>query len=164
MDTNKKHPYMGAICLGLHDALVSVLGLGTGLTVAMAERMTIVLTAIIASAAAAISMTASQYLAEKTNNNRKHAIRSGIATGMSYITTAFCQILPFMFLENNYVSLILMYIISVMIIVMFNVLVSRARKTRFLPNFLEMLGICSGVTVAAFVIGAAAKIWLGLEI
>ena len=61
----------GAIVLGMHDALVSLTGLIAGLAVAMADRYAIILTAIIASITASLSMAASNYLAVRANGNAR---------------------------------------------------------------------------------------------
>ena len=75
---NDKIPFMtrknnfrsaGAIVLGMHDALVSLTGLIAGLAVAMADRYVIILTAVIASITASLSMGASNYLAVRAGDN-----------------------------------------------------------------------------------------------
>ena len=67
----------GAIVLGMHDALVSLTGLIAGLAIAMADRHSIILTAIIASVTASLSMGASNYLSVRANGE-KHAVINAI--------------------------------------------------------------------------------------
>ncbi len=159
-----KDSCIGSMVLGLHDAMVSALGLITGLTVAMADRYTIVLTVLIASITSAFSMTASQYLAEKANGNIRIALRSGACTGVAYIVTAMLQTLPFIVLTDNLIALYSTYAISVLIILIFNYVKSRILSQDFISGFVEMLIICTGVSVAAFVIGLLAQIWFGVAI
>ena len=73
-----------AIVLGMHDALVSLTGMIGGLTFALADRRMIILSAVIASVAAGLSMGASCFLAEKTNEN-PNALRAGAMTGVAYL-------------------------------------------------------------------------------
>ena len=66
----RKYSAAAAVVLGMHDALVSLTGMIGGLTFALAERRLIVLTAIIASVAAGLSMAASNYLAESGTHGK----------------------------------------------------------------------------------------------
>ena len=68
----------GAIVLGMHDALVSLTGLIAGLAVAMADRYAIILTAIIASITASLSMAASNYLAVRAYRRRIYGDVCGV--------------------------------------------------------------------------------------
>ena len=92
--------YASAIILGMHDALVSLTGLLAGLTFALTQKKLIILSAIIASVTAGLSMGASEYLAEKTNHNQ-YAWRAGIATGIVYMTTCVMLLIPFYILDNS---------------------------------------------------------------
>lgn len=66
-----------AMVLGMHDALVSLTGLIAGIAFTMPRRRDIVLTAIIASITASMSMAASNYLAEKAGDGQS-ALRAGL--------------------------------------------------------------------------------------
>ena len=105
--------FWGSIVLGMHDALVSTLGLIAGLVFANAGRYVIILTGIIACVAAALSMAASEYLAQKANGNIGDALPRGLATGATYISTAVLLLLPFVFIGNTFIAMGMMYVVAV---------------------------------------------------
>lgn len=148
--------------LGMHDALVSLTGMIGGLTFALAERSMIILSAIIASVAAGLSMGASCYLAEKTNDN-PHALRAGTMTGVAYLGTCAFLILPFLAVSNTHSALIMSFIMAVIVIFACNWCIGHARR-RWWRHALEMLVICAGVSIISFAIGEVAKHFLGVAI
>lgn len=158
-----KFDYAGAIVLGMHDALVSLTGLIAGLAVAMADRYAIILTSVIASVTASLSMGASNYLAMRTNGNTR-AIVYAIYTGGAYMATCAALILPFFIFENRAMEIAIMFIIAVAEIFAFNCWLGHVQHRRYIANFLEMLAVCTTVSVVAFIIGwCAQKIW-GIQI
>lgn len=100
MTRKNKFTPASAIVLGMHDALVSLTGLIAGLTFAMSDRYTIILTGILASITAGLSMGASNYLAMRTNAN-SHAIFAAMYTGGAYMITCVILIIPFVFCKYN---------------------------------------------------------------
>ena len=151
----------GAIVLGMHDALVSLTGLIAGLAVAMADRYVIILTAVIASVTASLSMGASNYLAVRTDGGRR-AIISALYTGVAYMATCAVLIVPFFVFENRAVEMVLMFTIAVAEIFGFNYYLGRVNHRPYMRKFLEMLGVCAGVSVIAFLIGLGANKYLGV--
>ena len=151
----------GAIVLGMHDALVSLTGLIAGLAVAMADRYVIILTAVIASVTASLSMGASNYLAVRTDGGRR-AFISALYTGVAYMATCAVLIVPFFVFENRAVEMVLMFAIAVAEIFGFNYYLGRVNHRPYMRKFLEMLGVCVGVSVIAFLIGLGANKYLGV--
>lgn len=151
----------GAIVLGMHDALVSLTGLIAGLAVAMADRYVIILTAVIASVTASLSMGASNYLAVRTDGGRR-AFISALYTGVAYMATCAVLIVPFFVFENRAVEMVLMFAIAVTEIFGFNYYLGRVNHRPYMRKFLEMLGVCAGVFVIAFLIGLGANKYLGV--
>ncbi len=151
----------GAIVLGMHDALVSLTGLIAGLAVAMADRYVIILTAVIASVTASLSMGASNYLAVRTDGGRR-AFISALYTGVAYMATCAVLIVPFFVFENRAVEMVLMFAIAVAEIFGFNYYLGRVNHRPYMRKFLEMLGVCAGVSVIAFLIGLGANKYLGV--
>ena len=159
-----KNYFWGCAVLGMHDAIVSTTGLVVGLVFADAHQYVILLTGVIAAVAAGLSMTASEYLANRAADTSDIALRCGIATGVSYVFTAAMILMPFVFVTNSFVAMGLSYFVAVSIIFFFNYVKSRLSHTKFWPSFLEMFFICFGVTLVAFLIGEGAKLFLGIEI
>lgn len=152
----------GAIVLGMHDALVSLTGLIAGLAIAMADRYYIILTAIIASITASLSMGASNYLSVRANGE-KHAFINALYTGGAYMATCVLLIIPFFIFENRATELVMMFAIAVSEIFLFNYYLGHAQQRPYMRPFLEMLGICTGVSIVAFFIGLCANICLGID-
>ena len=96
-----KNYFWGSAVLGMHDAIVSTVGLVVGLVFADATQYAILLTGIIAAVAAGLSMTASEYLSARAAGNSDIAIKCGIATGAMYLFTAAMVLMPFLFVKNK---------------------------------------------------------------
>ena len=152
-----------AIVLGMHDALVSLTGMIGGLTFALADRRMIILSAIIASVAAGLSMAASCYLAEQTNEN-PHAMRAGMMTGMAYLGTCAFLILPFLVVQNTHTALVMSFIMAAVIIFGCNWCIGHTCGRHWVKRAIKMLIICACVSIAAFIIGDVAKYFLGIMI
>ena len=163
MARKTKNSYVGDMVLGMHDALVSLTGLIAGLAFSMAERRMIILSSIIASVAASLSMAASNYLACRTVNHPA-AIKSGLYTGTAYLATCVLLIMPFVFIRNRGWELATTFGIAVLIIFGFNFCVAKMQRRPFIRPFLEMLTVCACVSVIAFIIGQAAGYFLGVDI
>lgn len=159
-----KNYFWGCAVLGMHDAIVSTIGLVVGLVSASATQHVILLTGVIAGVAAGLSMTASEYLATRVDGNIDVARHCGLATGAAYIFTTSMVLMPFVFISNTVVAMLASYFVAVSVIFFFNYVKSRLSRTRFWPHFIEMLTICAIVTFAAFLIGEGAKILWGIEI
>ena len=153
----------GAIVLGMHDALVSQTGIIAGLAFSLTNRYLIIMTGVISAVAAGLSMAASNYLAHKTNGN-KRPIRAGIATGVTYLGVSFLLITPFFMTQNVRAAMASAFIIAIIIIFTCNWGICRTNKHNFWRHSIEMLTICTLVSITAFVIGECAKYFLGVLI
>ncbi len=154
---NKDFNYTGSIILGMHDAIVSLTGLIVGLSFAFTDSNIIVLSCIISSITASLSMGAANYLATKTTH-KQHAIRAALYTCAAYIITCIILILPFVIFYNRITALLSVFILVILIIYTFNRIVYR----RINKHFYEMLTICFIVSLVAFLIGEGAKIIFGI--
>lgn len=159
----RKFDSYGAIILGIHDAVVSITGTIAGLTFTLTNRRLLLLTCIIMSVVDAMSMTAANYLATKTDNVRNAKI-AGFATGIAYIITSVLLLAPFAIFTNVNIAFVSTILIAVGILFGFNVCVGHHRHCNFIKPFIEMLVICTVVSVVAFAIGQFAKIFLGIEV
>lgn len=148
-----------SIILGMHDAIVSLTGLIAGLFFAFTDTNIIVISCILSSITASLSMGAANYLAVKSFN-RKIALISAIYTGVAYITTCILLILPFFLIQNRTNALISVFIIAVLIILFFNRFFYTGM--RFYRHFFEMLTICTIVSITAFFIGDVASKIFGI--
>ena len=156
---NKKFDYRASIILGMHDAIVSLTGLIAGLGLAFQNKTFIVLSCIIASITASLSMGAANYLAVKTTN-KQHATTAALCTGGAYMMTCILLIFPFFILNDRTLTLCAVFLMALSIIFLFNLFFYKNQK--FYKNFSEMVIICTLVSVISFVIGYGAKYFFGV--
>jgi VIT1/CCC1 family predicted Fe2+/Mn2+ transporter len=157
--------YVGAMVLGLNDALVELTGTIAGLSFAMQNTGLVALSGIITGVSATLSMAASNYLAERADGN-PNALKSSIYTGVAYLVTVSLLVLPYLLLPNHLwpVALMCMVAIVVLVILAFNYYISVAKGLPFRRRFVEMVSISLGVAVIAFLIGLLAKALLGVDV
>ena len=155
---NHFHP-QSAIILGMQDAIVSLLGLIAGLYFAFTDTKIIVISCVIASITAALSMSAANYLATRAGNN-DHALWAGFCTGGAYLATCAALILPFLVFKHQTFALISVFLIAILIIYLFNMISYRGRE--FYRHFTEMLIICTIISIVAFLIGEIAHYLFGI--
>ena len=163
MKKKKCFQYTGALVLGMHDALVELSGIIAGLTFAIEDRRIIIMTGAIAAVAASLSMAAANYQAQRADNNPA-ALTAAFYTGLMYVTTSAMLIFPFTVIPNRFWALGMMGMIAVLIIFGFNCAMGYATGRPFIKRFVEMLSICVGVSIASFIIGGAAKYFMGVNI
>ena len=148
-----------AIVLGMHDAIVSLTGLIAGLSFAFRDSKIIIVSCIISSITASLSMGAANYLATKTINPQG-AVKSAWYTFAAYMATCVLLILPFFVFDNREVCLMAVVLIAILIIFGFNRFCYRGKI--FYQRFFEMLSICSLVSIVAFFIGEIASNIFGI--
>lgn len=156
--------YTGSIVLGLNDALVELTGALAGLTLALRDRRLIALTGLITGIAAALSMGASEYLSTQTEETSKNPIKASIYTGTAYILTVLILILPYLVLQNYFLSLACTLAAAIGIIALFTYYIGVARDEPFRRRFLEMAGLSLGVAGLSFVVGFLVRAVLGVDV
>lgn len=163
LDEERLH-YVGAIVLGLNDALVELTGALAGVTFALANTRLVALTGIITGVSATLSMAASNYLAERADGNSK-ALKSSIYTGGAYLMTVALLILPYLlFPTHMYAAAFAVMIFTVIVIIMFfNYYISVAQEKPFWKNFGTMASISLSVALVSYLIGIIAKSLLGID-
>jgi VIT1/CCC1 family predicted Fe2+/Mn2+ transporter len=157
--------YVGAMVLGLNDALVELTGAIAGLTFALANTKVVALSGIITGISATLSMAASNYLAEKADGNPK-ALKSSVFTGVAYLITVALMVLPYLLLPADaYLEAFLtMIAVVILIILVFNYYISVAKDQPFFKNFLKMALISISVAGISYLIGILAKNLLGIDV
>ena len=159
--------YIGSIVLGLNDALVELTGVLAGLTLALQNPQLIALTGGVTGIAAALSMSASEYLSTKSEEGEateKHAARASLYTGIAYLGTVILLVAPFMLISNIFISLTITFLVAIGIIAGFNYYISVVKDVKFNRRFIEMLSICIWVGGFSFLIGYLFRMFLGIEL
>ena len=159
---NEKYKTSSAIVLGMHDALVSQTGIITGLAFALTDNRLIIMTCVISAVSDGLSMLASNYLAERERTTLKNSVIAGIYTGIAYLGTSALLLIPFFITDDASRALVASCTIAIIIIFLFNRCMARGHTRNFWHRFFEMLGICVGVSIIAFIIGEIAKQFLGI--
>lgn len=157
--------YVGAMVLGLNDALVELTGTIAGLTFVLTNTTLIALAGIITGIAATLSMAASNYLAERADGNPK-ALKASIYTGIAYLVTVVFLVLPYLLAPAHMYlqALSCMIGIAILTIFLFNYYIATVRSERFMPRFIEMASISLSVALISFLIGLLAKLCFHIDV
>ncbi len=157
--------YVGAMVLGLNDALVELTGTIAGLTFVLMDTTLIAMAGIITGIAATLSMAASNYLAERADGNPQ-ALKASVYTGISYLVTVVCLVLPYLiFPTTMYLpALVCMIAIVILLIAIFNFYIAVVKSEKFLIKFMEMSVISLSVALISFLIGLLAKLAFGIDV
>lgn len=163
--SEKRLSYVGAMILGMNDAIVEITGTLAGLTLAMQNTRLIALSGLITGVAATLSMAASEYLAERSDG-KGDAAKSGLMTGGAYFITVVILLLPYLILDDKMYLLAMgiMLVLVVLILAGFNFYTSVARDVSFGKNFGQMCAISRGVAALSFVLGYAVRTFLGVDV
>jgi vacuolar iron transporter family protein len=154
--------YIGSVVLGLNDALIEFTGMLAGLTFAIQNAKIIAVAGLITGVAASLSMGASEYMSQRSDNSTTDPFRAALYTGLTYILTVALLILPFLLTDNPYSSLVFSLAGAVVIIFLFTFYISVAKDLPFRRRFYEMAAVCLGIAAVSFVIGLAIRVFLNV--
>jgi len=155
--------YISSAVLGLNDALVELTGTLAGLTLALQNTRLVAIAGLITGIAASLSMAASEYLSTRQEEGHKNPVKASVYTGMTYVGTVTCLILPYFIWSNIYVCLAMSLAVAVVIIAVFTFYISVARDLQFRKRFPEMLTISLGVAAISFGIGFVIRQFLHVD-
>jgi VIT1/CCC1 family predicted Fe2+/Mn2+ transporter len=152
---------MGAIVLGLNDALVELTGALAGFTFALGDSLRIAKLGMITGFAAAMSMAASAFLSARADAQAGNdeggaeggAMKAALYTGAAYVATVFLLVSPYAVLGNATAALAVMLAVALGIIAFFNFYLSVARDTSFWRGFSMMAGISTLVALISYGFG-----------
>ncbi len=156
--------YMWSIVLWLNDALVELTGVLAWLTLGLQNTNLIAVVGLITGISASFSMWASEYLSTKAEWNDSKALTSSLYTRSAYFITVVFLILPYIFIKNPFIALLVTMLVALIIIALFNRYVSIAQNHNFRRKFLEMAMISMGVAIISFGIGFVIRSVFGLEV
>lgn len=158
-----KFRYIGAIVLGMDDALVEFTGALAGFTVGLGDTRIIALAGFTTGVAATLSMAASEFLSQEAAANGKDPWTAALATGLAYLLTVGLLLLPYFVFSRPFVALAFCLLIAALIILAFTWTVARLKGTDFRRYFLRMLSISFCIAFIAFLISWAVRVWWGVE-
>ena len=120
MIDEEKIKYVGSMVLGLNDALVEITGALAGLTFTFQNTRMIGAAGLITGIAASLSMSASEYLSQKSESSRTNPVKASLYTGIAYILTVFLLIVPYFLFENYYFALGITVIDAALVVFVFS--------------------------------------------
>jgi VIT1/CCC1 family predicted Fe2+/Mn2+ transporter len=163
---DKRLSYVGAIVLGLNDALVELTGTLVGLSFAFSDNLVIGVTGLIMGIAAALSMASSGYLASQEEEEKEdiNPVTAAIYTGVAYLVTVVLLVFPYFLLSSPKTAMVIMLGMTLLIIATYNYYISVAKEVGFGKRFVTMALISLGVAAISFGIGFLAKTWLGISV
>lgn len=156
--------YVGSMVLGLNDALVELTGSLAGLTFALQNTRVVGMAGLIMGIAASLSMSASEYLSQKSEADRATAVKAAFYTGVAYVITVAVLVFPFFLFSSYILALVVTLVNVVLVIYLFTYFISVVKEVSFRAMFTEMLVISLGVALVSFIIGVVARKALGVEL
>ena len=162
LDEERLH-YAGSVVLGLNDALVELTGSLAGFTLALGSTRLISLAGLITGVSASFSMTASEYISRRAEDDPQ-ALKSAVYTGAAYITTVALLILPFLLVTGKFAALAITLAMAVLIILVFNYYLATAKNLDFKKRFAEMCIISLMVASLSFGVGFIVSRVLGVDV
>jgi len=155
--------YISFVVLGLADALVEITGIHAGSLGIYNRTEYAGLAGVIAGAAASLAM-ASAAFAQAKQGFQGSAKMSAVYTGVSYFITAIILATPYFLTRVMVYALASSLSLAVVILVMISYYSTVISGKPFIRDFLEILMIMFGVTVALYLFGYFIRASLGITI
>lgn len=155
--------YISFVVLGLADSLVEISGIHAG-SLGIYDRTEIAgLAGIVAGAAASLAM-ASAAFAQAKQGFQGSAKLSAVYTGVSYFITAVILATPYFLTRSMVYALAASLTMAVVILALTNYYSTVISGKPFARDFLEILAILFGATVALYLFGYFIGVVTGLRI
>ncbi len=162
----EKLKYVSSMVLGLSDAIVELTGAIAGLTFAFQKAGMVAIAGLITGIAAALSMSASEYLSQKseTDVQDRSPLKASFYTGLAYIFAVILLVAPFFIVENVYWALGFSLLDALFVIFVFTFFISVVKESSFKNLFFEMCFLSFGVAGLSFIIGLLARKFIGVDL
>ena len=164
MIDEEKIEHVGSMVLGLNDALVEITGALAGLTFTFQNTRMIGVAGFMTGIAASLSMSASEYLSQRSEGLSKNPVKASLYTGIAYILTVLLLIIPYFLLDNYYLALGITIIDAALVVFIFSLFLSIVKELSFKRMFTEILLISLGIAAVSFFIGWLARGLLHVEV
>ena len=148
--------YMGALVLGLADAIIEITGAHAG-TLGTTNNTTVAgVIGLIVGIGAAISMASASYLQARQEMNKSPTI-SAFVTGLGYIFTVFLMSIPYFLTHNVYLAFTSSIIICIFLTFLFTFQAAVYNDRDFKLEFIQTVVLLLGTALLTYIIGE----WLG---
>ena len=111
--------YMGALVMGLNDAIVEITGAIAGFTIVLQNTTLTALAGLITGVAGSLSIAASEYLGKQTESNKRSPAKAAGYTGGAYLVVAAILVAPYLWFGSFIAALVCMLIFAFVIILFF---------------------------------------------
>lgn len=135
-----------------------------GFTFALRNSKIVGVAGLITGIAASLSMSASEYLSQKSEEKGKNPRKASFYTEVAYILTVMLLIVPYFIFSNYYIVFGVAVFDAFLVILFFTFFVSVVKEIKFKRIFSEMITVSSGVALISFIIGWFARKLLHVEI
>ncbi|NIZ19345.1 VIT1/CCC1 transporter family protein [Entomospira culicis] len=153
--------YISSMVLGLNDALIEITATLAGFSLSMSNNRMIWIAGMILGVSATLSMAASEYLSNRSENNPK-ALQAALLCGLTYVFVTMMLLLPYFIfpVDAKMLAVSWMLVIAFFIILIFNFYLSITKDLSFKKRFSEMLIISTVITMISFGVGYLADNYL----
>jgi len=158
IDDERLH-YMGAIVMGLNDAIVEITGAIAGFALGLQNTTLIALAGLITGVAGALSMASSEFL-EKQSESGHNPVKAAGYTGGMYFITALILVSSYLVLSDYLVALVVMLVLAFIIIVFFSLYSTFLFDQKLRSRLPPMLAMSFGVAFISFLIGSLLRVAL----
>lgn len=156
--------YIGAIVLGLNDALVELTGALAGFTMVLQDSRLIAMAGLTTGVAATLSMAAAEYLSKDAEDSGTAPFLDALYTGLAYMVTVALLLLPFLITNRPFVALAWCLATAALIIVIFTYFCARFCNRPFKSDCLKMLCLSFAVAAISFALSWLAREWWGIDV
>lgn len=153
--------YISFVVLGLADALVEISGIHAGSLGIYNKTELAGLAGVVAGAAASLAMASAAY-AQAKQGFHGSARLSAIYTGVSYFVSAVLLATPYFLTRSMVYALSTSLVLAVVMLALTTYYSAVIANQRFTKDFLKILGVLLGATVALYLFGYVVRIGTGI--
>jgi len=148
--------YMGALVLGLADAIIEITGAHAGALGTTNSTTVAGVIGLIVGVGAAISMASASYLQTKHETGKSPAV-AALVTGVGYVFAVVLLSLPYFLTHNIYLAFAASIAVGVVLTFVFTFQAAVYAEKDFKFEFLQTVGLLLGTAFLTYLLGE----WLG---
>jgi VIT1/CCC1 family predicted Fe2+/Mn2+ transporter len=148
----KRILYIGAIALGLADAIVEITGVHAGFLGVTGSTLIAGTSGVVVGFAAALSMSSASYIQAK-QDKEKSAIVSAVTTGVSYLGSVVLLALPYFLIHTMITAFIVSTSAGIILLAIFTFYGAVVFDRKFSREFTEATVIMLGTACATYILG-----------
>ncbi|RLE92211.1 MAG: rubrerythrin family protein [Thermoprotei archaeon] len=155
--------YLGAIALGIADAIIELTGVQAGFIGFTGSSVVTGIAGLIVGVSASMSMAAAAYLQAKQEKGKKPAV-TALTTGIAYLFTVIALTVPYFVNFQLLMAFSASLTLALVILAFFSFYSSVIFDRKFLSDYLENMGIIFLVVAIGYFFGNLVKNFFGIEL